>query len=120
LINHTIIPLIICYLCNKHKRHLTELLTIHASLLDHASLLEDFRKSVIPILNTANPAMDADGNDLEREKFRELLRKEYNTLLSEIETLEMEMGRKMQAMRLENAMNLVGLLNHDAGSMLDS
>lgn len=77
--------------CNKHP---TELLTIHASLLDHASLLEDFRKSVIPILNTANPAMDADGNDLEREKFRELLRKECNTLLSEIETLEMEMGTK--------------------------
>jgi len=83
--------------------HLTrELHIIRASLLHYASLLESFRKTVLFMRNTPNPAMQ---NQPDQSRTIELMNQESETLLSEIERLEM--FRKMQEMRLENVMNLV-------------
>ncbi|TFK40046.1 hypothetical protein BDQ12DRAFT_601934 [Crucibulum laeve] len=82
--------------------HLTrELHIIRASLLHYASLLEDFRKTVLFIQNTPNPAMK---EHTDFEKSTELMDRECNTLQSEIERLEK--SRKMQEMRLKNVMDL--------------
>ncbi|KDR66162.1 hypothetical protein GALMADRAFT_148072 [Galerina marginata CBS 339.88] len=82
--------------------HLTrELHIIRASLLHYTSLLENFRKAVIFIRNTPNPAIQ----DLpDYNNSADLLNKECDNLISEIERLEM--FRRMQEMRLENVLNL--------------
>ncbi|KAF9260451.1 hypothetical protein L218DRAFT_962611 [Marasmius fiardii PR-910] len=77
---------------------------IRAHLLHYSSLLEDFRKAVVFILGTANPAMDAEPEDI-RQFSRRLLERECNLLLNEIDRLEM--GRRMQDKRLKNVMHLV-------------
>ncbi|KDQ11807.1 hypothetical protein BOTBODRAFT_46216 [Botryobasidium botryosum FD-172 SS1] len=87
-----------------------ELHVIRAHLLSYASLLEDFRKSVVFIRDTHNPAMDCTSIDEEtRNSDRTLLNKECGSLLSEIERLEM--NRKMQDARLQNVMDLVHIFN---------
>jgi Mg2+ and Co2+ transporter CorA len=78
-----------------------ELHVIRASLLHYASLLESFRKTIIFVRATPNPAME-DHPDLEESKM--LMERECDTLVSEIERLEM--FRRMQEMRLDNVMNL--------------
>ncbi|KAK7441985.1 hypothetical protein VKT23_016263 [Stygiomarasmius scandens] len=79
---------------------------IRAHHLHYSSLLEDFRKSVLFILNTPNPAMDAKSiGDKDRIYSRKLLEKECNNLLTEIERLEQ--ARDMQDKRLKNVMHLV-------------
>ncbi|KAE9410090.1 hypothetical protein BT96DRAFT_847881 [Gymnopus androsaceus JB14] len=77
---------------------------IQAHQLHYSSLLEDFKKSIVFILNTPNPAMDALSED-ERFFSRQLLQKECNNLLIEVERLES--SRRMQERRLKNVMNLV-------------
>jgi 3-methyladenine DNA glycosylase AlkC len=90
---------------SKESRRLThELHRIRAHLLFFSSLLEDFKKSVIFILETPNPAMDSLPDD-ERLFSRKLLEKECNNLLIEIERFEK--ARQMQDKRLKNVMNLV-------------
>ncbi|KAJ3935061.1 MAG: cora-like Mg2+ transporter protein-domain-containing protein [Lentinula lateritia] len=81
-----------------------DLHTIQAHLLHYSSLLEDFRKSVVFVNDTLNPAMDSLPND-ERLLSRKLLEKECNNLLIEVERLEK--SRTMQERRLKNVMNLV-------------
>lgn len=83
--------------------HLTrELHTIRAYLLHYASLLESFRKTVLFLRNTPNPAMK-DRDD--HQESTDVMNRECDTLLSEIERLEMY--RRMQEMRLDNVVNLV-------------
>ncbi|KAG7087460.1 hypothetical protein E1B28_013426 [Marasmius oreades] len=77
---------------------------IRAHHLHYSSLLEDFRKAVLFILNTPNPAMDS-LPDKDRLNSQSLLVKECNHLLSEIDRLER--GRRMQDKRLKNVMHLV-------------
>ncbi|KAH9481561.1 hypothetical protein JR316_0006088 [Psilocybe cubensis] len=82
--------------------HLTrELHIIRAYLLHYASLLESFRKSVLFLRNTPNPAMK-DQDDF--QKSMDVMNRECDTLLSEIERLDMY--RRMQEMRLDNVVNL--------------
>ncbi|KAJ3788735.1 hypothetical protein GGU10DRAFT_345580 [Lentinula aff. detonsa] len=81
-----------------------DLHTIQAHLLHYSSLLEDFQKSIIFVLDTPNPAMDS-LPDEERILSRKLLQKECNNLLIEVERLEK--SRTMQERRLKNVMNLV-------------
>lgn len=64
---------------------------IRAHLLHYTSLLDDFRKSVLFVLNNPNPAMDCqdapdDGTTdmLTKEESAERLKTECNNLLSEI------------------------------------
>jgi hypothetical protein len=83
-----------------------ELHVIRAHLLQYASLLEDFKKSVLFVRDTPNPAMDADDVTPEmRKRCHDLLHEECNNLLSEINRLEMT--RVMQDSRLTNVMHLV-------------
>ena len=81
-----------------------ELHIIRAHHLHYASLLEDFRKSVIFVRDTTHPALDA-LPQAEREANHEMLNRECASLLSEVERLET--ARKMHDMRLKNVMNLV-------------
>ncbi|KAF9007638.1 hypothetical protein BDQ17DRAFT_1351039 [Cyathus striatus] len=82
--------------------HLTrELHIIRASLLHYASMLDDFKKAVVFVRSTRNPAML---NHPNLENSIQLLERECDNLLSEIERLEM--SRKMQDMRLDNVINL--------------
>jgi hypothetical protein len=86
-----------------------ELHVIRAHLLQYASLLEDFKKSVLFVRDTPNPAMEADEITPEmRKRCRDLLHEECNNLLSEINRLEM--SRVMQDSRLTNVMHLVNSL----------
>ena len=91
-----------------------ELHIIRAHQLHYSSLLADFRKTIIFIRDTKNPALDS----LSPEEIafsRRLMDRECANLLTEIERLEM--GRKMQDRRLKNVMNLVCLLSIDGYSL---
>ncbi|KAG6879295.1 hypothetical protein C0992_003780 [Termitomyces sp. T32_za158] len=82
-----------------------ELHVIQAHLLHHASLLEDFRKSVVFVLKTPYPGLDNLRYSPEFcERSKALLEKECDNLLSEIERLDLQ--RSMQIKRLKNVMNL--------------
>ncbi|KAF9485235.1 hypothetical protein BDN70DRAFT_871644 [Pholiota conissans] len=82
--------------------HLTrELHSIRASLLHYASLLQSFRKAVLFVRTTPNPAMQ-EHPDLEESA--KIMDRECDTLISEIDRLEMFRG--MQEMRIENMINL--------------
>lgn len=81
-----------------------ELHIIRAHHLHYSSLLEDFRKTVVFIRDTKNPAMDSVSEEI-REHSKSVMTRECANLLSEIERLEM--GRRMQDKRLKNVMNLV-------------
>jgi hypothetical protein len=84
-----------------------ELHVIQAHLLHYTSLLDDFRKTVVFVLETPNPALDNPTTYTPEAKFRSqgLMRKECENLLSEIGRLER--GKTMQGKRLQNVMNLV-------------
>ncbi|KAG6868400.1 hypothetical protein C0993_003636 [Termitomyces sp. T159_Od127] len=83
-----------------------ELHVIQAHLLHYASLLEDFRKSVVFVLKTPYPGLDNSRYTPEyRERSKALMEKECDNLLSEIERLDK--ARSMQIKRLKNVMNLV-------------
>lgn len=100
------------HICSLETRVLTtrelqltrELHDIRAHHLHYSSLLEDFRKSVLFILDTPNPAMDS-LPDKEKQFSRKLLEKECKNLILEIDRLEL--SRRMQDKRLKNVMNLV-------------
>ncbi|KAF8873988.1 hypothetical protein BD779DRAFT_1568096, partial [Infundibulicybe gibba] len=100
------------HLCSLESRvlktydiHVTrELHIIRASLLHYASLLESFRKTVIFVGSTQNTALRAHNDDAALKRSEDLMAREMNNLLSEIE--RMEMFRGMQDMRVENLMNL--------------
>jgi hypothetical protein len=82
-----------------------ELHVIRAHQLHYSSLLDDFRKTVEFICTTRNPAMESFSEEI-REHSAELMNRECNNLLNEIDRLDM--SRKMQDKRLMNVMNLVG------------
>ncbi|KIK64875.1 hypothetical protein GYMLUDRAFT_71238 [Collybiopsis luxurians FD-317 M1] len=82
-----------------------DLHTLQSYLLYYPSLLEDFRSSIVFILNTPNPAMDLYPEEHDLSQL--MLRKECYTLLTEVERLQRNctMGEK----RLDNVINLAGL-----------
>ncbi|KAG0699512.1 hypothetical protein DFH29DRAFT_1001932 [Suillus ampliporus] len=78
---------------------------LQAHLLHYASLLHGFEVSVRFIENTRNPAMESSNfSDKQREESDELMKKECENLLGEIDRLEKR--RLMLSDRLKNAMNL--------------
>ncbi|KAG6918782.1 hypothetical protein DXG01_011533 [Tephrocybe rancida] len=83
-----------------------ELHVIQAHLLHYESLLDDFRKTVVFVLDTPYPGLDNPSlyKPEHRDRSKELMKKECNNLLSEIERLEK--ARRMQGRRLKNVMNL--------------
>ncbi|KAF8153211.1 hypothetical protein B0H34DRAFT_722645 [Crassisporium funariophilum] len=81
-----------------------ELHIIRAHHLHYSSLLDDFRKTVIFVRDTKNPALMALSEE-DRKASHDLMTRECANLLSEIERLDMD--RKMQDRRLKNVMNLV-------------
>ena len=84
-----------------------ELHIIRAHHLHYSSLLEDFRKTVEFVRDTANPALNSDdASDKDKRDWNcKIMDRETTTILSEISRLEK--GRKMQDRRLKNVMNLV-------------
>ena len=89
-----------------HDMELTrELHRIRAHLLQYASLLEDFKQSVIFVQDTPNPAMAFPVNDRNYRASQALLKKECRNLLTQIERLNL--SRKMWDNRLQNVMHLV-------------
>jgi len=84
-----------------------ELHVMQAHLLHYTSLLEDFRKTVVFVSDTPNPALDdpAQYSPEARLRSQELMRRECERLLSEIARLEK--SRAMQSKRLRNVMKLV-------------
>jgi hypothetical protein len=83
-----------------------ELHVIRAHLLHYIGLLSDFKKSVIFLRDTNNPAMDVDTiTDDERKINKTLLCDECEHLLTEIERLTM--NRQMQDDRVQNVTQLV-------------
>ncbi|KAH9474784.1 hypothetical protein JR316_0013249 [Psilocybe cubensis] len=81
-----------------------ELHVIRAHLLHYSSLLDDFRKSVIFIRDTENPALES-LSEAERQENASIMNRECSNLLTEIERLEKD--RRMQDRRLKNVMGLV-------------
>ncbi|KIJ15856.1 hypothetical protein PAXINDRAFT_11434 [Paxillus involutus ATCC 200175] len=82
-----------------------ELYILQAHLLYYQSLLEDFRKSVVFVQRTLNPAMyDPSVTEQERSQSASLLERETKHLLSEIKRLEGQ--RCIQSSRLKNVMDL--------------
>ncbi|KAG6841075.1 hypothetical protein C0991_002168 [Blastosporella zonata] len=83
-----------------------ELHVIQAHLLHYASLLDDFRKTVVFVHRTPYPGLDNPSlyTPELRHRSKDLMKKECGNLLSEIERLEM--ARVMQSKRLKNVMNL--------------
>ena len=108
-----------------HEIELTrELHKVEAHLLHYKQLLLDFRKSVVFVKDTSNPATDPEkmsGPECEewermteqerkmvaqeREDDKNLMEKETHNLVSEIERLEGQ--RSMYSDRLQNVMRLV-------------
>ncbi|KAG6835646.1 hypothetical protein H0H93_016234 [Arthromyces matolae] len=82
----------------------TELHVIRAHHLHYGSLLENFQKAVTFIQKTKNPALQA-LSEAEQKANADVLTRECNNLISEIDRLEMSL--KMQDKRLKNVMNLV-------------
>ncbi|KAJ7653276.1 hypothetical protein DFH06DRAFT_1205186 [Mycena polygramma] len=83
-----------------------QLHVVRAHLLHYASMLEDFRKSVVFVAETPNPLLEhASENEAESiAGAKELMRRESTNLLNEIARLEQ--NRSMQDNRLKNVMNL--------------
>lgn len=82
---------------------------MQAHLLHYEQLLQDFKKSVIFVRDTRNPAMEAGGIALSEEQradSMELMTREASHLISEIDRLESQ--RKMHFERLQNVIHLVG------------
>ncbi|KAG9311168.1 hypothetical protein JVU11DRAFT_8235 [Chiua virens] len=86
-------------------RETRELHILQAHLLYYRTLLDDFRKSVTFVQETPNPAMDDPSMTPEdRRVSDDILKKETEYLLSEIDRLESQ--RLMQFMRLKNVIDL--------------
>ncbi|KAJ7654800.1 hypothetical protein B0H17DRAFT_1021771 [Mycena rosella] len=84
-----------------------QLHVVRAHLLHYASLLEDFRKTVVFVAQTPNPVLEhvSETHSAEEITFvTELMRRESTNLLNEIARLEQ--NRTMQDSRLKNVMNL--------------
>lgn len=84
-----------------------ELHKIRAHLLYYISLLEDFRNSIKFIRSTPNPVMEFRSEEEETKRSQNMLLKECDNLLTEIDRLEL--NRKMEDERLKNVMDLVRL-----------
>lgn len=83
-----------------------ELHKLQAHLLYYQQLLRDFRVSVEFVKDTPNPAMSVlESNPSERRASAELLCKEANNLVSEIDRLTGQ--RQMLSDRLQNVIHLV-------------
>ena len=81
-----------------------ELHVIRAHQMHYFSLLEDLKKTVNFVQETANPALES-LTDKEREFTVTLMKRERENLLGEVDRLEKE--RDMQESRLRNVMHLV-------------
>lgn len=82
-----------------------ELHILQAHLLHYQALLHNFEKSVQFIAKTHNPAMDSnDVSDEQRKDSKELMTRESENLLGEIDRLEKR--RAMLSNRLKNVMDL--------------
>jgi hypothetical protein len=87
-----------------------QLHVVRAHLLHYASLLEDFRKTVVFVAQTPNPVLlhASETHTAATITFiTDLMRRESTNLLDEIARLEQ--NRSMQDNRLKNVMNLVRL-----------
>jgi len=85
--------------------HTHELHILQAQLLHYESLLHDFDVSVSFIEKTPNPAMESEHFfDIQRKDSQEIMHKECQNLLSEIEHLQNR--RKMMSKQLKNVMDL--------------
>ncbi|KAF8841997.1 hypothetical protein BDN67DRAFT_431054 [Paxillus ammoniavirescens] len=92
-------------LTTNNLNHTRELHKLQAHLLYYQQLLQDFRKSVVFVHHTPNPAMDAKFvTDQERKTTMDLMKKEADNLTSEIDRLEGQ--RETQSARLKNVMGL--------------
>ncbi|KIK99653.1 hypothetical protein PAXRUDRAFT_822497 [Paxillus rubicundulus Ve08.2h10] len=80
-----------------------ELHKLQAHLLYYKQLLQDFRKSVVFVQSTPNPAMEAEPS-IQRTASKDLMEKEAANLLSEIDRLDGQ--RSMLSDRLQNVMDL--------------
>ncbi|KAF8516402.1 hypothetical protein JB92DRAFT_2267729 [Gautieria morchelliformis] len=88
------------------KLHVTqELHKIRAHLLQYASLLEDFNQSILFLKDTPNPVMSSPAHRGESESSRDLMKKECDNLLTQIDRLMK--NRMFWDERLQNVMNLV-------------
>ncbi|KAJ6460942.1 hypothetical protein C8R45DRAFT_794377, partial [Mycena sanguinolenta] len=81
-----------------------QLHVVHAHLLHYASLLEDFRRSVVFCAQTPNPMLEHASDTETIDSVKDRMRSESQNLLDEIERLEQ--NRKMQEKRLMNVMDL--------------
>ncbi|OJA15002.1 hypothetical protein AZE42_07800 [Rhizopogon vesiculosus] len=85
--------------------HTHDLHTLQAHLLHYQSLLHAFQLSVSFIDKTPNPAMESENFfDEQRDVSNELMKKECENLLNEIDRLQKR--REMLSKRLKNVMNL--------------
>ena len=76
-------------LTESRVEHTRDLHTLQAYLLHYESLLHSFELSVSFIKNNPNPAMESQGiYDEQRSTSNELMQKECDNLLSEIDRLE--------------------------------
>ncbi|KAF9226333.1 hypothetical protein BS17DRAFT_765341 [Gyrodon lividus] len=92
-------------LTTNNINHTRELHKLQAHLLYYQQLLQDFRKSVVFVKSTPNPAMEADSvTNQDRKSSMDLMAKEAENLLSEIDRLEGQ--RSTQSARLKNVMDL--------------
>jgi hypothetical protein len=85
-----------------------ELHTIRAHHLHYLSLLNHYTKHISFIRNTRNPAMDGI-NEAERKMSQNLLNRECDNLINEIDRLNFELST--QERRLKNVMILVSYIN---------
>ncbi|KAJ7248211.1 hypothetical protein B0H12DRAFT_1123639 [Mycena haematopus] len=84
-----------------------QLHVVRAHLLHYASLLEDFRRSVVFCAQTPNPMLEHASDTQSEETIasvKKRMKSESENLLNEIERLEQ--NRKMQEKRLKNVMDL--------------
>ena len=84
-----------------------ELHIIRAHQLHYSSLIKDIEKTVEFVRDTKNPAMASFPKKV-RKQSEELMKRECNNLLNEIQRLEK--GRLMQEQRLTNVTHLVSRL----------
>lgn len=82
-----------------------ELHKLQAHLLYYQQLLRDFKESVKFVIKTPNPAMSVLASEDDRKDSADLLCKEAENLVSEIDRLTLQ--REMLSDRLENVIHLV-------------
>lgn len=87
-----------------------ELHIIRAHQLHYSSLIEELRKTVIFVRDTRNHAMEAEQFLDIRDYNADLMGRECENLLSEINRLEMSL--RMQDRRMKNVMHLVSAFHY--------